>query len=111
MGQLIDLTGKRFGRLVVLERAGSRQRGSIKTPCWKCRCDCGNEVIATSAELRTGDCKSCGCLKKEILLNRSVTHGDGHKSSKYYRLYRIWVKIKDRCEKKYDTSYKYYGGR
>lgn len=114
MGTLIDLTGKQFGRGVVLERSGTKIRGiksQVKTPVWKCQCDCGNIFYATSAELRSGDTKSCGCLAIDTLHARSVTHGDGHKGSKFYRLYRIWCGMKERCEKQYDPAFKDYGGR
>jgi len=55
----IDLTGKRFGKLVVISRVknGPYGRGS-----WLCKCDCGNEKICKSAHLLKGDTKSCGCL-------------------------------------------------
>jgi hypothetical protein len=59
--QLIDLTGDRYGRLVVLseaERDGYTRR-------WLCRCDCGNEVVVRMPLLRTGHTTSCGCLHRE----------------------------------------------
>lgn len=114
MGRLIDLTGKRFGRLTVIERHGTKIRGinnTVKTPTWRCVCDCGNEKIVTSAELRSGDTHSCGCLAVELLTAKSTTHGDGHKGAKYYRLYRIWFKMKERCEKPNDKAFHYYGAR
>ena len=54
---LIDLTGKRFGRLTVLERIDD-------TLNYRCECDCGNEKIVSGELLRSGRTKSCGCLKK-----------------------------------------------
>ena len=56
-----DLTGKRFGRLVVLGRADS-QRGDMR---WKCQCDCGNTTVAVGNALKRGQTKSCKCLRKE----------------------------------------------
>lgn len=63
----IDLTGKRFGRLTVLEREENYhyKNGGLAAQ-WKCRCDCGNIVIKKSSGLLKGDVKSCGCLRKEI---------------------------------------------
>jgi len=58
-----DLTGHRFGRLTVIERAGSQN----KQPTWLCKCDCGNEVVVLSGNLRRGNTKSCGCLHREII--------------------------------------------
>ena len=53
-----DLTGQRFGKLIVQNFAG-RKKGQVM---WHCQCDCGGTVIASSAELKAGDRKSCGCL-------------------------------------------------
>lgn len=57
----IDLTGKRFGSLLVIEEA--EKKGN--TIMWKCKCDCGNYRIASSQTLRKGIVKSCGCIKKK----------------------------------------------
>lgn len=56
-----DLTGQRFGKLLVISRAPNRN-GRV---CWRCRCDCGNEHFANAHELKAGKCKSCGCKKRE----------------------------------------------
>ena len=59
---LIDLSGKRFGRCVVIERAEDRIDGRGKHwPMWRCLCDCGNEFVADGAYLRKGLTTSCGC--------------------------------------------------
>lgn len=63
MPKLIDLTGKVFGRLKVL----SREIIPNKRPRWECLCECGNTTISTTADLRSGDKKSCGCLRKDLL--------------------------------------------
>ena len=60
-----DITGKRFGRLVAIERVGSQH----KSPLWKCKCDCGNIIDVSLQKLNTGDTKSCGCLKKDYYKN------------------------------------------
>lgn len=57
-GRIKDLTGKRFGRLVVLGLDHSKRRSY-----WKCRCDCGNEIVACADVLSGGLRRSCGCLK------------------------------------------------
>lgn len=62
INKYIDLTGKRFGRLVVLERAGNDVRGKAQ---WRCQCDCGNEFITISERLKSGSAKSCGCYTRE----------------------------------------------
>ena len=59
----MDITGKRYGRLVALYSLGRTDEcGSM---LWRCRCDCGNEVDVSVSCLNKGNNKSCGCLKKE----------------------------------------------
>lgn len=62
----IDITGQRFGRLVALELIPKEERTwSNKERAWRCRCDCGNEVIVRQRSLRGARVtKSCGCLRK-----------------------------------------------
>lgn len=66
MAKIIDLTGQRFGRLVVIERAENKVFPSgQKQPTWRCRCDCGAETVVQGGHLRGGQIKSCGCLLVE----------------------------------------------
>lgn len=58
--RLIDLTGQRFSRLTVIERAPNNG----KQPAWVCRCDCGNTSIVQGGNLREGRVQSCGCLRR-----------------------------------------------
>lgn len=102
----IDLTGKRFGRLVVIE-----EDNFIKydRPRWLCRCDCGKEVVVRANSLRRGGTMSCGCAKKEharALSESRITHGQSKS-----RIYNIWFSMKSRCYKVKDHSYSRYGGR
>ena len=59
----LDLTGERFGRLTVIEEAG-KNCGHIT---WRCRCDCGNEVIVAGIHLKSGHTTSCSCRQKEVV--------------------------------------------
>ncbi|MGU1083844.1 hypothetical protein ACSEN7_26860 [Pseudomonas aeruginosa] len=61
MSQLIDLSGREFGLLTVLDKAG--RDGTGKT-LWRCECRCGQITFATGLNLRSGNTKSCGCLKR-----------------------------------------------
>lgn len=62
----IDITGQRFGRLLVLENVESYVKPSGgKVAMWKCKCDCGNIVTVFGASLRRGDTTSCGCYRAE----------------------------------------------
>lgn len=64
---LIDLTGKRFGRLTVLGRNNNYQKEhNAHHPYWDCICDCGNKCVISGPSLRTGNTKSCGCYQKEM---------------------------------------------
>ena len=60
-GILRDLTGARFGRLVVLERGPTNGRGAT----WRCRCDCGEMTTARAQGLVQGNTRSCGCMRPQ----------------------------------------------
>jgi len=63
VGNVIDITGQRFGRLIVIGRSlpNTKNRGTR----WLCKCDCGNEKIILKGSLMGGKTKSCGCLQME----------------------------------------------
>jgi len=63
MGKLIDLTGKKFGRLTVIKR--SYPNDKLNSVMWLCKCDCGKEKIIRGNSLKCGLTKSCGCLMKD----------------------------------------------
>ena len=100
---LIDLTGKRFNRLLVLNQ-GDRLRP--KVPRWVCLCDCGKTIVTDGKSLRHGLSRSCGCLKNEKIKQRSTTHGMTNSSE-----YKTWCGIKKRCYNKNEMCYPSYGGR
>lgn len=100
MKKASDLTGQRFGRLVVLKRDLSYKKAAY----WICRCDCGNEATVQSCHLRSGATKSCGCLHME---NAYKTTWEKHGDYKT-RLYHIWIAMKGRC---FNKKNKRYGGR
>ena len=72
MPNVIDMTGKTFGRLTVLCRAPRPQYYSTKAAFWLCRCTCGREVAVSGLALRNGLTRSCGCLLSETS-RRSLT--------------------------------------
>lgn len=102
MGKLIDISGQRFGMLVVFNREESINKRTM----WLCRCDCGNEVVVESYNLRSGHTQSCGCYQKKATSTANTKHG--HTRT---RLYRIWNCMKNRCYRKVYHAYKHYGGR
>lgn len=61
-GSRINLTGRRYGRLTVIEVASSNRHGGAQ---WKCFCDCGETVVISANCLKAGDTESCGCLKRD----------------------------------------------
>ena len=67
MYNIIDMTGKKVGRLTVLERAGSYVTPEMGkyVATWKCKCECGNICIVRGDSLRREAVRSCGCLRKE----------------------------------------------
>jgi len=62
MAKALELTNKRFGRLVVIKRVDNNKFGSAM---WQCRCDCGNTITASGKMLNYGQTKCCGCLRYE----------------------------------------------
>jgi len=107
MGNCIDLTGQKFGRLVVIERSENGECGNVR---WVCCCDCGEISVVGAGALRTGATKSCGCLNRELTKRRFWEHGEAVKGEKT-REYRIWTHIKGRCLNPRNDRFKNYGGR
>lgn len=64
MSKLIDLTGMRFGRLTVIERAVSTKKSNAS---WLCKCDCGNTRVVHGHSLRSGHTVSCGCYNDFLI--------------------------------------------
>ena len=97
----MDLTGQRFGRLVVVRR-DTAAPGTV----WICACDCGKHTSVQAYSLRSGDSKSCGC-------GRSRSHFiHGHaKPSKPTREYSAWSSARQRCNNPNDPGFHNYGGR
>lgn len=104
MGAKKHLEGMRFGRLTVLYEPPQRT-GRLVT--WVCQCDCGNRTAPIpSIQLLSGKTRSCGCLKNDLIKERSVTHGMSRT-----RLYYVWHTMKNRCLNPNTKKYKDYGGR
>lgn len=100
------MVGRRFGRLVGVERAGSN---SSRQALWRFQCDCGNEHVSIGALARRGLVQSCGCFRREATAevgSKNVTHGDS-----YSRLYGIWAGMKHRCSCPTAQKWADYGGR
>ncbi len=100
MSRFVDITGKKYNLLLVVERVENAKNGVSR---WKCLCDCGNYTIVRGGNLKSGAVKSCGCLNYS---SKNKKHGMSKSS-----LYNIWNGMKFRCYNPKSESYKYYGGR
>jgi hypothetical protein len=102
------LEGQRFGRLLVLQRAGSRKGQRL----WCCTCDCGQTAVAKSNALLMGHKRSCGCLRGENSKGnpRKMKHGAAA-GGKPTPEYRAWHGMISRCHGKRSHTYARYGGR
>lgn len=99
----LDLTGQRFGRLVVVERA--RPPRPEAKPHWRCRCDCGTTTVTRGTHLRGGHVRSCGCLVHENGAHLR-THGATQTPE-----WKSWRAAKRRCFDQNSPKWPLYGGR
>jgi hypothetical protein len=107
MGKVIDLVGKTFERLTVLERAANAPRSR---EMWLCRCECGAVITVRGDSLKSKHGRSCGCLRGDVARERSTTHGcsrHGQESAAY----RAWRSMRERCSNQRHKQYAGYGGR
>lgn len=101
-----DLTGQKFERLTVIKYIGaSKNQKSL----FLCLCDCGNEIIAIGGNLQSGTTKSCGCLKKDKMLLRSINAN--YKKPHWNRIRSIYYNMVSRCYHINNKCYKRYGNR
>lgn len=108
-----EITGLRFGRLLVIARAGSKKHKHGARALWLCRCDCGQEKIVCGQALRRKNTASCGCLSLELANARiqiikysNRTHGMARTPT-----WRSWDHMLQRCENPKNDRYRNYGGR
>lgn len=104
----IDLSGKTFGRLVVMYPTTLNAYNQLM---WLCHCQCGNEVEVAGMSLRNGDTNSCGCLRKEKAKERKTIHGAYYNRSQRERLYNIYADMKSRCYNPNEKAFVWYGER
>lgn len=104
--KLDDLMGRVYGRLTVIGRADTPQWAVPVRPWWHCCCSCGKVLKVAASSLRSGNTKSCGCLKREINVFNATIHGLCTSPE-----YRSWSGLIDRCENANNKDYQHYGGR
>lgn len=103
MGKTIDLSGRKFGRLTVIERYSNIG----KHAAWLCKCECGRTKAVRSDHLLYKKTVSCGCFEDESRKSGNhYIHGGKHS-----RLYNIWCGMRKRCTNKNCAAYDNYGGR
>lgn len=101
----MDLIGKKFNKLIVIEFAFLKNKRSF----WKCVCECGNEKIICRNDLVSNHTKSCGCLRNKTN-NYNFKHGQAI-AGRITKEYKAWVNMKYRCYTETCKFYKSYGGR
>lgn len=101
-----DLSGKRFGRWLVLHKDMDRLDHKGVHSYYICQCDCGSIHSVSAYGLTRGTSKSCGCMRKERMFNYNYKHGLSRTG-----IYRILRCMKERCYSPKHSSYKRYGGR
>ena len=107
MPRLVDMTGMRVGRLVVLERAGV---SNDRKATWRCQCDCGGEIVTVGKQLRDGTTSSCGCLRRENSAAMLTVHGHGRaRGGNRSPTFISWANMKQRCLDPKATSFPRYG--
>lgn len=102
-----DLTGRQFGRLVVLAFSEMRQtRSGSRFSRWSCKCECGKHVTVFASALTQGRQVSCGCYMRECKALQKTTHGLSRSPE-----YKIWRALVSRCTRAADKNFHRYGGR
>ena len=103
----LDVGGQRFGRLLVTEKRRRRNSGHIM---WLCQCSCGNQTWVSASDLNSGNTRSCGCLRDELIAAVGTTHG--HRRDRQWTVeYTAWAGMIQRCTNPHTKGYACYGGR
>ncbi len=92
----IDISGRRFGRLIVIKLLPVRNRHNQRV--WRCTCDCGAVRNVVQGCLTEGNTQSCGCKRRQ--------HGASHT-----RIYFVWRSMVSRCHQTSSRNFRLYGAR
>lgn len=101
--EIKNMVGNVYNRLTVISFYETDDNHNSR---YVCKCVCGREVVVRGGHLKDGTTESCGCLQKENLVNRSITHGLTQHS-----LYRVWASMLSRTSNENHPGYKNWGGR
>lgn len=103
--QVKNISGERFGRLVVTALNGINKR---REAVWLCQCDCGEQRLVRGVGLRSGHHRSCGCLHTEYSKSGDARRSHGKSNNAEYR---AWTHMMTRCYNPNTADYPNYGGR
>lgn len=107
---MIDVTGKRYGRLIAHWPAG--KYGPTGEIFWLCSCKCGSLSVVLSRDLRKGHTSSCGCFAREETSRVATIHG--HAATRTHlasSTYNSWTRMMQRCTNPQNNRWYLYGGR
>jgi hypothetical protein len=113
MSLMVDLAGKRFGRLVAIERVAPRDRRQY----WKVRCDCGAEKEVDHKNLNSGRVNSCGCFRREHAAAKRRENIEAFTGARFRHgmtanpTHQSWNMMLQRCTNPNRSNYPDYGGR
>lgn len=109
-----DLTGLKYGRLLVIKRVPKPEHIKGQRIYYLCECECGNQKIVAKSHLTTGHTSSCGCKVIDMAIDRNkgwlAKHNEKHGMSNT-PFYEVWSKMKHRCYNENNKNYHNYGGR
>ena len=99
----IDMTGYFYGLWTIVREIPARRDEKV---AWLCRCVCGTVRVVCGQSLRSGQSKSCGCLRSEVHRGIKTKHGKSGTAE-----YRAWCGMRDRCYNSNLPNHFNYGGR
>ena len=97
--------GEKYGRLTLIKE-------TVCTPkkhMWLCKCDCGKLVEVSIYQMKSGVCKSCGCLHDEVATQRCYDMAKHNMA--LTRIYKLWGGMLGRCNNPNNKDFPKYGGR
>lgn len=97
--------GEKYGRLTLIKETVR----TSKKHKWLCRCDCGKYVEVSIYQMKSGECRSCGCLRDEVAGARAKAMAKHNMT--HTRMYKLWSTMLKRCRNPNDKDYPRYGGR
>ena len=107
-----NLAGRVFGQLRALGPVEIRRYVGATHVIWLCQCKCGKQSKVAAGRLRSGQSRSCGCMKAQWCAEANLLHGHSRRAEKLSRPeYRIWCHMRARCLNETDHAFRLYGGR